>query len=414
MGERFYQPRAEYSRPCETQQPIQACDVYRDSCDVQPANRQAFEAQIDKTFGKQHCITDKDNYRENLFSSAENKKPVVMMFGRGSSAGSPDFMESMARAKQQAGGKADFMYVDLDKVDRNSPIGQYARDHIGRDFGTPLVMVFTQKQGEGRTPVIPERPMHYQLGYVDERKLASAISQAAQIQSTRDIKTGREKKQPDAPPVETDQPVKPEQGDKPAKPATAQDLLKESVKPWDQQKNGELLKGMKPEEQLKLYWDAIKLADEKQNPKLSAQMRAMVGFASIGWGAEADAKGNKEEAQKHYLRGGEYMMSAGALNPDLFKYPNFTERLRNSALPGNAANAIIERGLSTPDAKWFYPSKEETQKNPNAFPDAREKYMQILTDEMKKPKAQTKPVEQRRGRDPYDFHGEPKQRTALA
>jgi hypothetical protein len=282
------------------------------------------------------------------------------------------------------------MYVDLNKVDPNSEVGKYARNYIGTQYGTPLTMVFTQKQGEGNTPVIPERPLHWQRGgRLDENALLNGINQAAEIQKGYGpIKTGREK-QPEPPPEAGDKGSEktPEKSEA-KKPATAQDLVAESVKPWKEQKFGEMFKDMSPEQRATLCKDAIELADKQNNARLSAQIRATVGLASIQWGDDASKAGNNELAEKHFLRGSEYIMSAGVYNPDIYKYPGFTEALRQSKLPGEAANFLIDKGLSDANraagAKpWFFPTEEEGKK-PNAYQDKRDWYYGQIREQMKK------------------------------
>jgi hypothetical protein len=397
--ERYYQPSD--CRGGQTYQPQQNFDggaVYHDmrqqrcgtnrcgggeqSPQFETLNSQQYESKTEKAFTQQHKITDSNNYRENLWTAAEQQKPIVMVFGRSGDPNNGAVLDAVARAKEKANGSAEFMYVDLNKVDPNSAIGRYARDYIGTQYGTPLTMVFTQKQGEGNTPVIPERPLHWQRGgYIDENALTSGISQAVEIQKQRDIKTGREKK-PDVPPESDTTPP-----DKP-KPKTAQDVLAESVKPWKDQKLDELFKGVLPEKRAEMCKDAIELADKQNNPKLSAQVRAMVGLASIGWGAEADKVDNKDLAERHYLRGSEYIMSAGVYNPEIYKYPGFQAALKDSKLPGNAANFLIAKGVADAgrpaDQKpWFFPSADEAKK-PNAYQDKRDWYYNQLRDEMKK------------------------------
>jgi hypothetical protein len=399
--ERYYQPQDCSPRGgCQPQQNFDGGAVYNDMrlqrcnngrCSTggdqggqfETLNSQQYEAKTEGTFSKEHKITDSGNYRENLWTAAEQQKPIVMVFGRGGDPNNGAVLDAVARAKEKANGSAEFMYVDLNKVDPNSPIGKYARDYIGTQYGTPLTMVFTQKQGEGKTPVIPERPLHWQRGgYIDENALSAGISQAVEIQKGREIKTGREKK-PDVPPESDTTPP----ADKP-KPKTPQDVVAESVKPWKEQKVEELFKGMSPEQRATMCKDAIELADKQGNSKLSAQVRAMVGLASIGWGAEADKAGNKDLAERHFLRGSEYIMSAGVYNPEIYKYPGFQAALKESKLPGNAANFLIDKGLADAnrpaDQKpWFFPNAAEAAK-PNGYQDKRDWYYNQIRQEMKK------------------------------
>jgi thiol-disulfide isomerase/thioredoxin len=360
-----------------------------------PYDKVKYQGTVDRTFGTDHHqVKTKDDYRESLFKAAEEKKPVVMMFGRGSDPNCQSHLESLERAKQQAGGKAEFVFVDLDKVDKNSAIGKYAWEHIRSDFGTPLTMVFNQKQGEGNKPVQPERPTHWQRGPLNEQSLLQGIDQAERIQKEREIKTGRERQNERKDPysdygetrrdgTDNAQPPKPSEAEQ-----LTQKLMAESIKPWNQQKPDELFKGMDQQAKLKACWDAIAHADKQNNPQLSAQVRAMVAFASIGWGAEAEKAGDKELADKHYLRGCEYLISAGVHNGDLYKYPGFADHLRNSQLPGNAADFILDKGAANP--KWFYPTPNEISADANAYQKKRDEYTSQFKAEMAKPKVRRK------------------------
>jgi hypothetical protein len=379
MRNNYVQPRPYYDRQV---QPVRYDQQDGGENRVQPKpdpykNQGEYQKQVDKTWTKDHQVTNKDNYKDNLFGAAEKQKPVVMTFGRGSDPNCKQHLEAMEKAKQASGGKAEFTFVDLDKVDPNSAIGKYALNHIGKEYGTPLTMVFNQHQGENNR-VIPERPTHYQRGHLDEQKLLQGIDQAAQVQKGREIKTGRDG---------SDNTPKP-QPDKAQE--TAQKLVAESLKPWNEQKPDELFKGMEHKDKLKACWNAIELADKQNNPQLSAQVRAMVGFASIKWGGEAAQASNNDLANEHFMRGAEYMLSAGSKNPDIYKYPKFQEALRNSALPGNAADYLLEQGQK--NAKWFFPTADEMRNDKNAYQKKREEYTGILGAEMKKPRVLRRPA----------------------
>ena len=328
-------------------------------------NEQAYEQKVESTFTKAHRITDSNNYRENLFSAAENQKPVVMVFGRGTATDGP-VLDAVARAKQAAGEKADFMYVDLNKVDANSPIGKYAQ-YIGRPpYGTPMTMVFTQRQNDPakgeteQTPVIPERPLHWQVGSpINEQTLMAGIDRAKTIQeSYGPIKTGRERK-PDTLP-ETDEKPKPSENKEP----TSQEIFRESLQPWKDQKANAMFDRVPPEKRSQVISDMIKQADESGVPDVQARVRAVVGLASIHWGNEADKAGRKEDAMAHYMRGCEFLMNAGEIRKDpndaskgttdLYRLPGFQQALRDSKLPGTAANFLIEKGQNDPT--WFRPT----------------------------------------------------------
>jgi hypothetical protein len=334
-----------------------------------------YDKQVEQTFGKERVITDKDKYRDNLFGAAENKKPVVMTFGRGSDPECKAHLEALQKAKEASGGKADFMFVDLDKVDPSSKIGEYAA-YIGKDYGTPLTMVFNQKQGERPTPVIPERPIHWQKGPLDTNALSTAVSHAADVQSTREIQTGREKKADNKDGNDPYSDHGAPKGD--GKPAGGDNYGDHGAPKGSESPQANI------ERKQKEAWDQIKAADAAGDKVKSAELRAKLGFACFGWGAAAEKAGKAEEAQAHYMRGAEYIMSAGTFNPNLYKDQGFMDALRNSKLPGDAASYIADRGAENP--RWFYPSKEELAKNPNANQDARTAYQKLLLEQMKKPR----------------------------
>lgn len=359
----------------------------------QPVESQAdYDRRVEQTFGKPKCITDKDNYRENLFSAAENKKPVVMTFGSGSDPEFAKHCEAVKRAKDALGGKAEYMFVDLDKVDPNSAIGKYAIEHIaGRfgnpptyttgGFGTPLTMVFNQKQGEDpRRPVIPEKPTYWKKGTIDdEGRFASAIDAAYNEQLKRDIKTGRERR------GEVDRPVPPPEQEQ--KPVTPKEVVNEALKPFDQQRPGELMKGLSREQQRDLMKEAIVQAKQIGDPVLRGRVHAMVAFTEIGWAEQAAKDGATQQAENHYVAAAQYLMVAGSFYPDLFKN-SCADAMRKSSLPGETAEFLIQKGNeippggTAPDGKWFERHQPEVRDN-----NAR---IQMINDmikaEMKKPK----------------------------
>lgn len=386
MPERYYyttdcsggrcQPQVQFDSGPIYQEMRQQSRCYGGGCDTRPyygqpqyqpqfetLDPQRYEQKTESVFTKARKITDSNSYRDNLFTAAEQQKPVVMVFGRSGDPNNGAVLDAVARVKQQTNGAAEFMYVDLDKVDPNSEVGKYAHTEIARKFGTPMVMVFNQKQGEGRTPVIPERPLYWKVGgAADEAGLTEGIRRASEIQkSYGPIKTGREK-QPDAPP-EPEKQQKPE----PKKLSPAETLLEEANKPFKDQKLGDLFKSMKPAERVEACRKAIGFVDAQGDPIRSAQIRATIGLASIQWGHEAAKAGNKDIAEWDYLSGAEYIMSAGVLNRNLYKDVAFVQALRGSNLPGDTANFLIDKGLADSmrpaDAKpWFSRTDDELQK----------------------------------------------------
>lgn len=333
-----------------------------------------YDKQVNDLYAKDHQITDKASYKDNLYRAAESKKPVVMTFGRSSDPECQKHLEALAEAKKNSNGAADFQFIDLDKVDPNSKHGEYAK-YIQNDYGTPLTMVFTQHQGKPEAPVVPDRPMHWQKGNLDANALVNGVNEAAKIQAERTIDTGREKPKP--PEQETEKP-KPK-----PKP---EDVIAESSKPIKDQRSEDLFKGLSRDERFALIQDTLAKVDALKNPKASAQVRATIALGVFGLGNESAAKGKADEAKEFFLEGSEYVMSAGIFNKDIYQYPSFAQKLHD-ALPGNAGDALIEKGRENP--KWMYPdpakveaakSKEEKAQ---VYMERREAYRTFITEQMK-------------------------------
>lgn len=355
-------------------------------------SREKYQKHVDTIYGKDHQITGKDNYRENLRKAAENHKPVVMTFVRGSDPNAKQHLEAIERAKKAAGDKAEFCVIDVDKVDPNSKVGQYAQNHIRDKFGTPLTMVFNQSQGEnGGTK--PDAPNFWQRGAVNEQALLNGIGKAAEVQKSREIQTRRsdETKPPaDKGEKATERERTPSTPEDAAAKELRKKIVAESIKPFDKQNHDELFKGMQPEARTKAMWDAIKAADDTGNTLLSARVRAMAGLATIAWGAEAQKAGDYESATKRYTWGSEFIMSAGMKNPDLYKYPSLQQALRGSYMPGNSADYLLSQGQQNP--RWSAATPEEIRANPKAADEKREWARQQIIEEMKKPRVARRPA----------------------
>ncbi|MBX9687382.1 MAG: thioredoxin family protein [Candidatus Obscuribacterales bacterium] len=146
----------------------------------------AFEETLKSAF--HHTVTNKEEYKRALYDAAAAHKPVVMMFGHRNDAESQQVVENSILQAKAIDTRAVFVFVDLDMVDPNSPVGKYGQ-YIEQTFGTPMTLVFTQQQGDTQTPVVPEAPSFWQTGHVDAQKLSRGIVQAKQIQDLRgDIK----------------------------------------------------------------------------------------------------------------------------------------------------------------------------------------------------------------------------------
>lgn len=147
-----------------------------DGADRQPRPQDPVVAEAyDKFYGTKKII-EKEGYKTNLFDAAGQKKPVVMTFYRSGDPGSGEHLNAIALAKHQSNGAAEFMCVDLDKVDPNSAIGKYAHEKIAGKYKTPLTMVFTQGKGDEKTPVVPNKPGYYKQGNIDESSFAQLMN----------------------------------------------------------------------------------------------------------------------------------------------------------------------------------------------------------------------------------------------
>lgn len=332
-----------------------------------PYEKGEYQKQVDKTWSKDHQVTNADNYRDNLFGAAEKRKPVVMTFGRSSDPACRQHLEAAEKAKKLAGDKAEFVFVDLDKVDPNSAIGKYAHEQIAAKYTTPLTMVFNQGQGDDGKGVKPERPSHWQTGMLSEQALLRGIDAAAPVQKERQIKTGREN------------------GGTTDNTTIAKRLIDESAKPFDQQKPDELVKGLDSKERAKAFWDAITAAEAMNNPKRAAQVRAMVGLALVNWGAEAAKSGDTAQAEKRYINAVDSILLAGVKDPEIYKSPSFQKALRESVLPGTAADFVLSEGEKNP--KWFYPTMDEIRKDEKAQEAKREQYHKMIREQFKKRRA---------------------------
>jgi hypothetical protein len=329
-------------------------DTTPDADKTKPLSREQYEAAIAKNYGK-HEITDRQSYKENLWQAAREGKPVVVTFGRSSDPKSAELLDSLKKAEAASGGKAVYMFIDVDKFDPrtgqardpNSPIGKYARDYIDKEWGTPMTMVFTQRQGEGRTPVIPERPLYHVVGSIDQARLARAIDEAVPLQRKLNVGPG------ELPPATTDgADAGTTAGDARAARPTTKDVFQYAAR-YDVAGLEQRMGDLKLDEREAIYRQAIADADKTGDKTAMAQARAMLGLATMRWASDEARYGRIDDARANFRSGIMHIFDAGLKDPDVYRKPDFVAAVMHSGLPGNAARDLIFRGQSKPD--WFFP-----------------------------------------------------------
>ncbi len=356
----------------------------RDGSDRNRGRRELSDAAFDQTVKQvfDQAVTNKEDYKQALFGAAADRKPVVMVFGRSSDPESRQLVETAIKQARagDSGQKAMFAFVDLDKVDPNSAIGRYGNEYIDRNYGSPFTMVFTQKQGVGKTPVIPEPALFYQRGQLDGDRIGAAIAQAQEIQSQREFADLPDNFRRDRSST-ADAPLK-----------NIEDLLKQANKPE-----------LTNQQQYDLYRQAIDAADKLNRPEVSGATRMELGLACIRWGAGHQSGGDTQKASQSFETGAQWLLDAGHVNPRIYQDPQFIARLKNSDLPGTAAEELLTRGQQNSD--WYRPTQAEAQADSGAWQKKYQEAMQVLNDAMKKPRTRPRTTPLRPESDPYGFNG---------
>lgn len=382
-----------------------ARDTARDGGSDKPVdpNKAAYDKAIKEQYGKAE-IVDKTTYKDNVLGSALDKLPMVVTFGRSSDPETAKMLANIKAVQDKCvkDGKpmAAFMFVDLDKVpvqgDFRTDIGGYAKNHIGKDFGTPLTLICNTEQGPGRTPVIPNKPMFHEKGAGDVDRMTTAITEAYATQQGRDIKVpGYDRPKPVDKPVE---PPKPEVV-APKTPEVTPKQVMEAAITLDVGKleaslsaanNNKMEKALAdlasptgtPEtlkdraaaydqavaERTKVYMDAISEADKLNNPELSARVRVAMGLATCKWGqqqmdvsatAPASIKDGLNSAGfENYKRGTEWFLAGGLKFPGMYERPGIQKAIAESGLPFSTALGILKNGKEK-GPEWFLPEAKD-------------------------------------------------------
>lgn len=341
-------------------------------------------------------ITDRATYKENLWSAAEQRKPVVMTFI--DSGKSPDgrvdaetkqALKEIHEAQKNAKGAAEFMIVDLAKVDPKSAVGKYAKDYIGVEpYRTPLTMVFNQSQGRLEAPVAPDAPMHYQMGDTANGRPASAEQRAQQLQAAI-AEAAKIQLQPDheirLPNSRGDRLKENEEQRRLEVEKLSKDLIEQARQrnALEQFDPAKTMTGVERSKQYDAYRKAIESADKIQNPEVQKEMggrlRVMLGLTCNQWGAGYHAEGSAlarqaqqeskegkaaeaathkreasaklESSYKNARSGVEWILQGTQVNPDLYRYNSFGKALQNSVMSPAASDMILNRGRQ--NSAWF-------------------------------------------------------------
>lgn len=275
-----------------------------------------------------------------IYDAASQNKPVVMFIGKGSDAASRHVIEnSMRQTRATCGRDALCVFVDMDRVDRNSAIGKYAFENMPRKGQEPpFTMVFGLSRGDASNPVKADGPSFYKMGPLEGNGVAEAVSRLRMQMDGRFNNLPRPTDQNPQP--RPDQPApRPEVNPNPNQvDARAQEAFAKALVQAQQQTD--------KQSAYNSYKQAIDIADYTRNPLLQSAARVELGLACIRWGF-------KETGFK-------WIMEGGAKNPDLYnnqKNAPFRDRLSQAGINANAVELLIQAGQADP--LWY-------QKNPNA------------------------------------------------
>jgi hypothetical protein len=285
-----------------------------------------YQAAVNGAFNR--VINNNNDYMSAMYEAASQNKPVVMLIGRGSDPASRQVIEnSMRQARARSGNDALCVFVDMDRVDRNSSIGKYAFENMPRKGQEPpFTMVYGLSRGDGSCPVKADSPSFYRMGPVDGNGIAEAVSRL-KFQMTG--RFDRSLPRPDLPPAQPDNLSKID--------PRAQEAFTRALVQAQAQTDKETA--------YKSYKQAIDIADSARSPLLQAAARVELGLACINWGF-------KETGFK-------WIMEAGLKNPDLFnnqKNEPFRNRLSQAGIPRNVSDVIIGNGARDPE--WYIKFKD--------------------------------------------------------
>ncbi|MBX9686718.1 MAG: hypothetical protein K2X27_08450 [Candidatus Obscuribacterales bacterium] len=307
-----------------------------------------YQRAVGGTFDR--LVTNNDDYMQAVTDAAAQNKPVVMMIGRGSDPASRHVIEnSLKESRDKNGRDAVYVFVDMDRVDRNSAIGKYAFENMpAKGQEPPFTMVFGMSKGDARSPVRAEAPSSYRMGPVDAAQITEAVSRLKyQMGGRFDSSLPRPQVNPQPGPF--DRPTNP----KPENPFGGKPEQAPRLDPRVEEAFGKALLQAKQEQDkersYKSYKQAIDIADSIKNPALQAAARVELGMACVNWGfAETGFK---------------WIMEAGAINPGLYdssRNQAFKERLSQGGVNSSAQELLLSNGQRDP--LWFQKDGDAAKK----------------------------------------------------
>lgn len=137
-----------------------------------PQENRWSQSQFDRAVRNTYRYTDQ-NYDEALYAAAREGKPIVVSFGSRRLQDTQRLVEQTIPQAQRSNPNAIYVFIDLDRVDRNSAIGRYADRNV-RNEGLPYTTVFSMVPGQDGRPQ-PESPLMTAWG--SRSQIASLINQ---------------------------------------------------------------------------------------------------------------------------------------------------------------------------------------------------------------------------------------------
>jgi len=308
-----------------------------------------YQNAIAGTFDR--VVNNNNDYMSAIYDAASQNKPVVMLIGRGSDPASRQVIEnSMKQAHGRSGRDAEFVFVDMDRVDRNSSIGKYAFENMPRKGQEPpFTMVFGLSRGDAAHPVKADGPSFYRMGPVDSNGVSEAVSRLKfQMEGRFNLPRPNDQYPTPQPQPQTDPWNRPQpRPDVPVNPVPRPDVVNPNPNQIDPRVQEAFVKSLMQAQQqtdkqsaYNAYKQAVDIADYARNPLLQSAARVELGLACIKWGF-------KETGFK-------WIMEGGAKNPDLYnpqKNAPFIARLNQAGIPRNTVDVLIQNGQR--DANWY-------------------------------------------------------------
>lgn len=121
---------------------------------IRPSNNTWSAGQYDSAVKRNFRFTEKD-YDKALYTAAKEGKPVVLVFG-GKNVPDSQKLLNQSFPGGAMNDRAVTVYVDMDKVDRNSSIGRFADQHV-RNSNLAYTMVFSLSPDRRGVPT-PDSP----------------------------------------------------------------------------------------------------------------------------------------------------------------------------------------------------------------------------------------------------------------